>query len=160
MMNWSWLGNLTKPFANVLNPVTERFGKWLGKRKPRLYVHPTLGQSIWSIATQGAPNSLIEMMHMVFWADLNHDDDTQTLLIISAYPKGTQLQIPSIIGRLRIPPHRMMHEQISAFVSPIKAKRGEPFKCKFILVDQFQRKYTTQEISFKWVGPVASPPTP
>jgi len=157
-MDLSWLGNFTKPFSSLFNPPAERLGNWLGRRKPRLHVHPVLTQSIWCIASQGTPNNPVnEMMQVVFWADVNHDDDKQTLVITDAYPEGTRPQI-GMLGHFLIPPHEMVHQQIVAFVQPIRGERGQPFETKFIFVDQFHRKYKTQKIVFKCVG--QQPPTP
>jgi hypothetical protein len=152
-MDLGWLGNLTKPFGSLLNPLAERVGNWLGRRKPRLYVHPVPAQSIWCIARQaGASSTPNEMMQITFWADLNHDDEKSALVITDAYPEGTKSQI-GMVGRLTIPPHTIVHSQIAAFVQPIKGERGRAFETKFVLVDQFHLKHRTQKIVFRWVGP-------
>jgi hypothetical protein len=156
-MAWAWLGSLIKPLSNIFNPLTERIGQRIARRKPHLYVHPTRTQSIWCIATQGLPGSTVnEMMQVVFWADMNHDDDKLGLIITDAYPVGTRSQI-GMVGRIILPPHNISHQQIAAFVNPIKGKRGQPYETRFILVDQFRRKYKTQKITFRWTGP--PPPT-
>jgi len=95
-------------------------------------------------------------MQLVFWADINHADDKQTLLIMGAYPDGTQPQMNTT--HFKIPPSAVVYEQISAFVLPIKGERGQPWRSRFILIDQFHRKYRTQEIAFRWVG--GPPPAP
>jgi hypothetical protein len=155
-MDLSWLGNLTKPFSSLLKPPAERIGKWLGRRKPRLFIHPNLGQSLWCITGQAGTNDpTTELMQIVFWAEITHDDDKQTLVIMDAYPDGTHSQLNSMT-QFRIPPSTLVHEQISAFVLPIKGERGRPYKSRFVLIDQFHRKYKTQELVFRWVG--APPP--
>ena len=90
-------------------------------------------------------------MHVIFWADLNHDDPKQTLVIVNGYPEGTRPEIQSMT-KFAIPPGTMVHEQLSAIVLPVKVKTGEPWIGKFVLVDQFERKFKTKNIKFKWVG--------
>jgi hypothetical protein len=155
-MNLGWLTDFTKPFSTTLNAVAERLALRIGRRKPRLYVHFDSIQTVWTIAHGGQPSgSAVEFMHVVFWADLNHDDPKQTLVIVNGYPEGTQPEMQSM-SKFAIPPGSIVHEQLSAIVLPIKAKKGEPWIGKFILVDQFERKFKTKKIKFKWVGPVES----
>lgn len=99
----------------------------------------------------GSNDPATELMQIVFWAEIAHDDDKQTVVIMDAYPEGTEPQLPSMV-RFSLPPHTLAHEQISAFVKPIKGTVGEPWQSKFIFVDQFHRKYKTQELSFRFVG--------
>lgn len=155
-MDLSWLGNLTKPFSSLLNPIAERIGNWFGRRKPRLYVHFNPTQMLWCIAQQGHPNgSFTEMMQAMFWADFNHDDPKESLVITGAYPEGTRPQI-GMIGKFVIPPKQIVHQQVAAIVLPIKAKKEKPWTGRFVLVDQFQRQYKTKKVTFRWAGP---PPT-
>jgi hypothetical protein len=58
------------------------------------------------------------------------------------------------ISKFAIPPGAMVNEQLTAIVLPIKGKKGQPWKGRFVLVDQFERKYKTKKIKFKWVGRV------
>jgi hypothetical protein len=37
-------------------------------------------------------------------------------------------------------------------VLPVRAEKGKPHVTRMIFVDQFWRKYTSQKITFKWVG--------
>lgn len=160
-MDWSWLGNLTKPFSNLLNPITERIGNALGRRKPRLFVHLNPTQSVWCVTGQaGKPRLSDEMAQVMFWAGINHDDDKFTLIIMGAYPEGTKSQIV-MAPPIAIPPGKVIETHVDAFVVPIKGQPGQPWETKFILVDQFQRKYKTQKITFRWAGapePPASVP--
>jgi hypothetical protein len=116
-------------------------------RTPRLYVHPVKSTSVWCIGHQGT----IEIFQFVFDADLNHDHEKQTIVIMDAYPKGMQSQIQTM-SPVRVPPTTMIREQINALVLAFRVKRGKPFSTRFVLVDQFQRKHETQKISFTWVG--------
>lgn len=63
----------------------------------------------------------------------------------------------SMIEKIAIPPNTMVHEQISAIALPIKGDKGMPWRGRFILVDQFQRKYKTKKVTFRWAGPKQSP---
>ena len=155
-MDFSWLSNLTKPFSSLLNPVAERIGNWLGRRKPHLFVHFNPTQMLWCIAQQGQQDgSFKEMMQAMFWADFNHDDPKATLVIVDAYPKGTHPQL-GMIGKFAIPPNKIVQQQVAAIVLPIKAKKEQPWIGRFILVDQFQRKYKTKKMSFRWAGHTTS----
>ena len=109
-MNLAWLENLTKPFASLLNPVAERIGKWLGTKKPRLYVHFNPAMMSWSMGYQQQPDGHhLEMMQVHFDADFNHDDDNQTLFIMDAFPEGTENCIPGF-SRFVIPPHTVVNQ--------------------------------------------------
>ncbi len=148
----SWLDNLTKPFSSLLNPIAERLGKWFGRRKPHLYVHFNPSQTVWCITKHSERDgSSTEMMHAMFWADFNHDDPKQTLIIMDGYPEGTHSQIVTVSDFV-IPPGEIVDQQVIAIVLPIKGEKGKPWTGRFILVDQFQRKYKTKKVTFKWVG--------
>lgn len=152
-MNLSWLSNLTKPFSSLLNPIAERIGDWLGRRKPHLYLHVQPATSMWSIAPQPQRDgSSLELMHVVFCGGFNHDDRKQTLVITSAYPEGTEPKF-RMIENLSIPPETIVNERVDALVLPVRAKKEKPWTGRFILVDQFQRKYKTKKITFQWAGP-------
>jgi hypothetical protein len=97
-----------------------------------------------------------ELMQIVFWADVNHDDQRETLVIMSAYPEGSEPEIASTL-QFSVLPGTIVHEQISAFIKPIKGEAGKTWRSKFVLVDQFRRKYKTQEIAFRFAGPVPPP---
>lgn len=155
-MNWGWLGDLIRPFSSLLNPVAERMGSRLGRRRPRLYIHFNPTQMLWCIARQAQRDgTVVEMMQAMFWADFNHDDEKQTLVITEAYPQGTHPQF-GIIEKFAIPPGRMVRQQVAAFVLPTKGKKERPWTGRFVVVDQFQRRYRTKKAAFRWVGP----PTP
>jgi hypothetical protein len=154
-MNLSWLENLTKPFSSIVTPIAQRIGNRLGHRKPRLYVHFNSPQMLWCIAEQKQTNgTAVEMMQIWFWADFNHDDEQQTLILTDAYPEGTSPQM-GMISKFAIPPGMLVNQQVAAFVSPVKALRGNPWVGRFVLVDQFQRKYKTKRVTFRWAGPIA-----
>jgi hypothetical protein len=154
-MNLEWLENLTKPIGSLLNPVAQRIGGKLGHRKPHLYVHFVLPQTVWCIARNGDQ----EAMQIVFWADFNHDDPQQTLIITDAYPKGTRSEIRTVIN-FPVPPGQMVREQVATFAVPIKGEKGKPWTGRIILLDQFKRKYKTDKIAFRWVGAVTPPAKP
>ena len=151
-----WLETCFKILGNLLEPLTRRIGNWLGRKTPRIYVHPNRSQSLWCIAWHGAQIPENEMMQLVFWGDFTQDDPDQAIIVTDAYPKGTEPQI-GFVSKFTIPPRTMVHEQIGVFVYPIKGERGKTFATKFILVDQFLRKHKTQKIKFRWAGgPTAS----
>ena len=145
-MNLLWLENLTKPFASLLNPVAERIGNWLGRRRPRLYVHFEPTQSLWCLSHNGDQ----ELMQVMFSAGFNHDDPKQTLVIMDAYPSGTHVEIPGN-DKFSVPPGQVVRERVYVFVSPVPAK-GKPWTGRFILVDQFHRRHKTQKVVLRWVG--------
>jgi hypothetical protein len=69
----------------MLNAVAERLVLRIGRRKPNLYVHFNPVQTIWCIAQMAQQSGpAIELMQIVFWADLNLDDPKQTLIIVKA----------------------------------------------------------------------------
>jgi len=145
-MNLEWLESLTKPVASLLNPIAERIGGGLGHRKPRLYVHFETNPMVWCIAKNGDQ----EVMQIVFWADLNHDDPRQTLIITDAYPKGARSELRTL--NFAVPPGQMVHEQVVSFSVPIKGEKGKPWTGRLILVDQFKRKHKTDKATFRWAG--------
>jgi len=152
----SLIGELSKPILSLADPVLARVGKWLGYQKPHLYVHFQLRQLVWCIATESQQNGPPkEYMQAVFWADLNHDSD-EPLVIMSAFPDGTTPQLATAT-RLVIPPRQIVHSQILAIALPIRGKKGVDWRGRFVLLDQFRRKYKTQRATFRWVGPSEPP---
>jgi len=152
-MHWAWLENLTKPFSSLLNPLAERIGQRLGRRKPRLYVHFNPTQLVWGIGTQKQTREPdLEMMHIHLTAGFNHDDDKQTLVIMDAFPEGTQNRMPAL-SQFEIRPHTLVNQQVVAFVVPVVGEKGKPWTGRFIIVDQFQRRYKTQRATYRWTGP-------
>lgn len=69
MEHVSWLSNLAKALSALLEAIAERVALWVGRRKPKLYVHFNLGTLLWCIAQQqqrqGPP---LEMMQLTFSA--------------------------------------------------------------------------------------------
>lgn len=155
-MDLSWLSGLTKPFTNLLNPVTERVGAWLGKRKPRLHVHFHPMQLVCSVGKEMQNDgSQIEVMHIHAMVDLTHDDDRQAIIIVNVYPEGTKNRIPSL-SQFRIAPRKMLsHCQLLSLAVPVVGQKGKPWTGKLILVDQFERRYKTKDATYRWSGPVA-----
>ena len=88
-------------------------------------------------------------MQVMIVGELNHDDAKQTLVITDAYLEGTkpQIRMPKIV----VPPGAMVQAHLSAFVLPFIAEEGKPCVTRFILVDQFQRKYKTNKFSFRYI---------
>jgi len=113
-------------------------------------------ECIWCISNDGNPNA---KMQVITWADLNHDDDTQTVIITDIYAEGTASHIIPVHS-LAIPPHRMVHNQLACFVTPVTGTRGQRLVTRLVLVDQFKRKYKTEKISFRWIGKSPEPPKP
>lgn len=150
-MSFEWLENLTKPLASLLNPIAERMGGTLGHRKPRLYVHFTPPQMLWCIAKNGEQ----EIMQTVCWADINHDDVQQTLIITDVYPQGSHSELR--VANFVVPPGQMVHEQVKSFSLPIKGEKGKPWTGRLILIDQFKRKHKTDKATFRWAGEAAAP---
>ena len=156
-MHLAWLENLTKPFSSLLNPPAERIGKWLGLRKPRLYVHFNPRQLVWNIGAQTQPDGTkLDVMHVHLNAGFTHDDDKQTLLIMNAFPEGTENFLPALV-QFQIPPHVMVSQQIVAFVQPVIGEKGKPWTGRFILIDQFQRRYKTKVATYRWSGSRPNP---
>ncbi len=143
-MDLSWLANLTKPISNILNPLTERIGKWI-ERKPKLYVHFHPMQLVWTVGKERqADGSEMEVMHAHVTADFNHDHDQRTLVIVDVYPEGTQNRIPGL-SQFQIAPNSMMSNyHLTSFAVPVIGQKGEPWIGRLILVDQFQRKHKTK----------------
>lgn len=110
--------HIAKPPLDLFNWIRERLEK--RKRKPHLYVHFNLSQMVWCIASGGK-----EVAQIMFWADINHDDSKETLVITGAYPKGTKPQLNEI-DKILVPPNKLVKTQIAAFVLPIRAEKGRP----------------------------------
>ena len=159
-MQWSWLENLTKPFSSLLNPIAERLGNALGKRKPRLYVHFHPTQLMWSVGIQREPNgSSIDIMQVHVMADFNHDDPKETIFVMDVYPEGTQNRIPGF-AQFSIEPTEVVTNQIVSFATPVIGEKGQPWKGRIVLVDQFQRKHKTRKATFRWGGQAKPPASP
>jgi hypothetical protein len=148
IVDLSWLGSLTKAFANLFNAVTERIGNWLGRRKPHLYVHPNPIHLLWCIAHNGS----VEIMQVILKAEFTHDDPKNTLVIMDAYPIGSHSQFKTF-EKVRIPPHTIVDQQIVSMVLPVKGEKGKPWEARIEFVDQFQRKYRSKKLTFRRAGP-------
>ena len=140
----SWLKTLNGFFKAVV----DRVALAITRRKPKLHVHPVVGNEVWCLAYQGET----EFMQVVCWADVTHDDPKNNLVIMQVYPQGTTPQVGTVSKEL-IQPGTLARIQLSAIVKPILGTKGKPWKGRLVLVDQFHRKYKTQKIEFKWVGP-------
>lgn len=124
-----------------------------------MYAHVAPASSFWCIGYAGdAKDGANQFMQTVFQAEFTHDDDKQALVIMNAYPEGTETKFAALTP-FNIPPRTLVSQQVSAFVQPISPRPGETFECRYILVDQFHRKYRTQRIVFKWAGPPPPAPT-
>jgi len=97
------------------------------------------------------------MMQATFSAHFNHDDPKETIVIIDAYPKGTPAQT-GLINKFTVPANEIVQREVVAIVSPVRAKKGMPWVGRFVLVDQFQRRYRTKKMTFRWIAP--PPPSP
>lgn len=140
-----------KSLGGLLKAGFDRVAHWLGRRKPKLYVHFQPGTSIWCIAHSGPGPSATEYMHLVCSANITHDDLKQAMVIVDAYPVGATSQVKAMQD-FTIPPQEMVKEQIVAIVGPVVGKKGKPWTGKIVLVDQFLRKHKTEKVTFKWVG--------
>jgi hypothetical protein len=128
----------------------DRAALWVGRRKPRAFVHVRPGTSVWCVAKQQNPQ--VEYMQIVCTTNVTHDDPKLALVFLDAYPKGTTTQVP-LFQAFAVAPKTIANEQIAAIVSPIVGKKGKPWTGKLVLVDQFKRKYKTDKITFQWTGP-------
>jgi hypothetical protein len=90
-------------------------------------------------------------MQVVCSASFTHDDLTQAMIIVDAYPEGTTPQVMAM-QEFTIPPQEMVKERIMVIVGPVVAKKGKSWTGRIVLVDQFLRKHKTQKVTFKWVG--------
>jgi hypothetical protein len=143
-----WLENLTKPFANIFNPISERVGNRIARRKPHISIHPDPLLTNWTIANHGGT----ELMQLMIFGGFTHDDRDTTLIITDAYVAGTQSKVKTI-DWLTLPPGKLLDSRIVTIVGPVVAEKGKPFETRVILVDQFRRKYKSQKLTLHWAGP-------
>jgi len=147
------MGKLLKTCSEFAADLLERLGHRLRRRKPRLYVHYAVAQSLWCIATQTERDGTkTPIMQLIFSADFNHDDPKQDLVIVNAYPKGMRQQKVAAFEKFNVPPGRIVTKQVAVWVLPLLAEQGKDWKGRFILVDQFMRKHKTERVVFRWVG--------
>jgi hypothetical protein len=120
------------------------------RRKPKLNVVYTIGQSTWSVGGRMRPDGKMDkMMQIAFWAIITSDAD-EPLAILEAYPEGTEPEMSNFGHTL--PPKRPTRMMIHAFVLPIIGRIGEPLRTPFILKDQYGRSYYTPKTSFRWIS--------
>lgn len=124
--------------------------KILRRKKPKLNVVYTIGQTVWSIGGKMRPDGKMDkMMQISFWAIVTSDAD-EPLAILEAYPEGTEQQMSSIHHTLL--PRRLQRVMIFAFVLPIIGTVGQPMRTRFILNDQYGRIYKTPKTDFRFVS--------
>jgi hypothetical protein len=151
-MPFKFLEHLTEPLNKLLTPPAERLGKWLGSRKPKLYIRFNPASKHWCLAKNGHE----EMAHIAFEAEFNHDDDKQAVVLVRAYAEGTEPQL-AFMDTLILKPGHIRNEQIGVFVSPFPAPKGQTWTGRIVFEDQFKRKYKTEKATFRWVGPTSIP---
>lgn len=119
-------------------------------RKPRLHVVYDFNQCIWGIGGQlQRDGSLKKVMSIHFWAVITNDSD-ESIAILEACPEGAEPQLGSF--QQVILPHRPVRQMISAFALPILGTVGEPLRTRFVLKDQYGRRYYTPQTNFRWVS--------
>src|SRR5262245_3021813 len=106
MADFSWVGGVVKVILDALASL-------IGRRKPKIHVHP-VGPAIWCIAREGDQ----ELMQVVMWANVTHEDTKQGLVLMEVYPQGTKPHL-YLGSRELIRPGDLVHIQLSAFVKPI-----------------------------------------
>src|SRR5271155_3299330 len=125
--NLTWLNSL----SGFLKALADRLADAITRRKPKIHVHPVVGNELWCIARQGET----EFMHVICWADVTHDDPRNNLVIMQVYPEGTTPQVSTNTREL-VEPGTLAHIQLSAIVTPILATKGKSWKGRLILEDQ------------------------
>jgi hypothetical protein len=120
------------------------------RKKPKLNVVFTIGQCVWSVGGRLQPDGRMQkLMQISFWAIITSDAD-EPLMILEAYPEGTELELSNFGHRLN--PRRPQRMMISAFVLPIIGKLGEALRTRFVLKDQYGRTYYTPKTNFRWIS--------
>jgi hypothetical protein len=112
---------------------------------PTLHVAWNKRQSIWGLGAVGTE----PCMQIGGWAHISTSNISEEILITDAYIEGTESRgmMP-----IKVHPRFVRYTQLMAFVAPVVAKAGEPFKGKFILVDHKNRKYSLEEHTFRFIG--------
>lgn len=143
----------SKLLGIVCTPIAHRFADWIGRRKPRLHVHVNPAQCVWGLGGEiQSDGAILKLMQVTFWADFSHDDPTETLIILSAFPKDTEQRF-GLITKITVPPYTLIkRQQIAVMVLPIKGEVGKSWRGRFVLTDQHERQYKTKPITFRWVG--------
>lgn len=146
----------TKPLAAVSNAITERLALRF-RRKPKLHVHFHATTGLWCLASQGGK----KIMQVGFVADFTHDDPTQTIILVDAFPDGTRSEL-RLFDYITIPPEELvrLRHHLWRMVTPVVGEEGKNWKGRIVLVDQWKRKYKSKEFEFMWVGGkgTAAPP--
>jgi hypothetical protein len=120
------------------------------RRKPKLNFVFTIGQCTWSVGGRLQPDGRMQkLMQISFWAIITSDAD-ESLVILEAYPEGTELELSNFGHTLR--PKRPQRIMISAFVLPIIGKPGDLLRTRFVLKDQYGRFYWTPKANFRWIS--------
>lgn len=122
------------------------------RRKPRVHVVFNPQQCVWGIGGLGQPDGkLKKVMSVHFWGIFSNDSDREPIVILEAFPEGTEQQMASF--QPVIPPRgRPVRVMISAIVLPILGTPGQQLETRFILKDQFGRVYKTTKKSFRWAS--------
>jgi len=138
-----------KPLAVISNAISERLAILL-RRKPKLHVHFRPITGVWCVASDG----IIKIMQVGFAADLTHDDPRQTLILVDAFPEGTRSKFP-FHNQITIGPAELVspEHQIWMMVTPVVGEEGKNWTGRVVFVDQFKRKYMSEErFEFMWGG--------
>lgn len=154
---WKDVGNalskivevFAKPLAAVSNAIANRL-KLRFRRKPKLHVHFHPATGLWCLARQAHK----EIMQIGFVADLTHDDPNQTVILMDAFPEGARSELP-FFDYITIPPEEWIKpgRHIWMMVTPVLAEKGRNWKGRIVFVDQWKRKYKSEEeFEFLWMG--------
>lgn len=138
-----------KPLTVISNAIAQRLHIWL-RRKPKLHVHFHPNTGVWAIGTDGTN----KIMQVGFQADFTHDDPSQTLILVDAFPEGTQATL-HFRESITIEPEMLVtpEYQIWMMVTPVVEQEGKNWTGQIIFVDQFKRKYKSKErFEFRWGG--------
>ena len=128
-----------KPLRVVSDAIAIRTEVLL-RRKPRVYVTFQPVTSYWCLAHEGDKR----VMQVGFTADFAHDDPEQNVLVIEAYPKGTRTRYP-LAEKLSIRPSELVTQRFNLMAVPVVGEEGKNWKGRVVLVDQWKRRYKTDE---------------
>jgi hypothetical protein len=123
--------------------------------KPKLHVHFHPVSGVWCLASDGQT----KIMQIGFMADITHDDPRQTLILIDAFPEGTRSKF-HFHNRIVIRAEELVSPeyQIWMMVTPVVGKEFSNWNGRIVFVDQFKRKYKSEDtFEFMWGG---GKPTP
>jgi hypothetical protein len=128
------------------------FVKAKKKALPKVHVSWEPSQTLWSRAFHGTE----QLLQLVGWAVVTSSDTKETLLIRSAYIKGTK-PVTSTLDVV-VPPERPARVQITTILRPFIAKENKDLKVQLILVDHKNREYKLQKTTFRMVGQAPQKP--